>query len=45
MNEIKKVDGGEKVFYLSVVAKVIPYCWKGLDQKVGQEFKKLMDRV
>lgn len=25
--------------------KIIPYCWKSLDQKIGQDFKKLIDKI
>ena len=45
VGEIKKANEKERQFYLRVVVGVVPYCWKSLDQKIGQDFKKLMDRV
>ena len=28
-----------------MVIKSLPYCWKSLDQKMAQDFKKIMEKI
>lgn len=33
------------MFYFNVVVKTIPYFWKSFDEKIGNDFRKMMDKI